>query len=280
MNQLPIQKAPPEERQRLMEQMYLLLGKQVKSYHKHHHMGENTSVPVELAQELMYSVEYTLDLAGGVAAGRDIEQTLRAGQAVLEARVRKARSLLELVTATAPRWQTECRWEAIGCLGRYLDTYDPLHLAHRGPEDLFYPTPIPEPDGLRGIDRGLFFLNVLWLENQVMAGFDDEILEKLWNRLPADTLNQFEQLLLNGIGKALLYDRPGGLTFAQWERERLSALLSGGTGARWDEGARLLCGWLDLLEGNARESVRAAAAELLPRVRAALSHGDLSAVFL
>ena len=84
MNHLPINPLSPEEQQRIMEQMYLLMGKQVQSYHKHRHMGNNSSVQVELAQELMESIEYTIGLVGGVYAHRNIGEALVLGQEVLE----------------------------------------------------------------------------------------------------------------------------------------------------------------------------------------------------
>ena len=87
MSQLPINPLSPEEQQRIMEQMYLLMGKQVQSYHKYRHMGNNSSVPVELAQELMESIEYTIGLVGGVYAHRNIGEALLLGQEILESRL-------------------------------------------------------------------------------------------------------------------------------------------------------------------------------------------------
>ena len=204
MNHLPINPLSPEEQQRIMEQMYLLMGKQVQSYHKHRHMGNNSSVPVELAQELMESIEYTIGLIGGVYAHRNIGEALVLGQEVLESKLSKAKSMLELVNGTAPQWQTECRWEALRYLRHYLEQYDYLHLAHKGPDDLFYPILISPPEGIKGIDSCLFYLTILWIENQIMAGVPEDSLEQFWDRLPAATLNQCEHLLINGIGKALL----------------------------------------------------------------------------
>ena len=97
MSHLPINPLSPEEQQIIMEQMYLLMGKQVQSYHKHRHMGNNSSVPVELAQELMESIEYTIGLVGGVYAHRNIEETLVLGQEILESRLSKAKSMLVLL---------------------------------------------------------------------------------------------------------------------------------------------------------------------------------------
>ena len=87
MSQLPINPLSPEEQQKIMEQMYLLMGKQVQSYHKYRHMGNNSSVPLELAQELMESIEYTIGLVGGMYAHRNIGEALLLGQEILESRL-------------------------------------------------------------------------------------------------------------------------------------------------------------------------------------------------
>lgn len=280
MNNFPIQPLSPEEQQQLMSQMYLLLGKQVKSYHKQRHMGENSSVPVELAQELMESIEYTMNLVGGLHAHRNVENALRLGQAVLEDRLSKTKSMLELVNGTAPQWQTECRWEALRYLRHYLEQYDHLHLAHRGPDDLFYPIPVSVPEGLKGIDLGLFYLNVLWLENQIMAGFDDTALEQLWSRLPTDTLNQCEQVALNSIGKAIRYERRDDLIFTEVERGELCAILSNQPIRETVQHAAIrMCRWLDLPEDGSAY-LCAITAQIVPRLEAALQHDNLSAIFL
>ena len=221
MSHLPITPLSPEEQQRIMDQIYPLLEKQVRSYNKHRHMGNNTSVPVELAQDLMESIEYTICLAGGVYAHANLEEALLLGQEILERKLSKAKSMLDLVIATVPQWQTECRWEAVSYLRHYLEQYDHLHLARKGPDDLFYPILVSLPEGTQGIDSCLFYLNVLWIENQIMAGIPDDVLEHFWNRLPAGTLNQCEHLLINGMGKALIGEIPEQLTFTEKSRSKL-----------------------------------------------------------
>ena len=262
MNHLPINPLSPEEQQRIMEQMYLLMGKQVQSYHKHRHMGNNSSVPVELAQELMESIEYTIGLIGGVYAHRNIGEALVLGQEVLESKLSKAKSMLELVNGTAPQWQTECRWEALRYLRHYLEQYDHLHLAHKGPDDLFYPMLISPPEGIQGIDSCIFYLNILWIENQIMAGVPDDALEQFWDRLPAATLNQCEHLLINGIGKALLGTGIDPLVFETEEHMQLIIALMRATEEGLREAAKLLCQWLNLKDENARMYVEAVVPQL------------------
>ena len=251
MNHLPINPLSPEEQQKIMEQMYLLMGKQVQGYHKHRHMGNNSSVPVELAQELMESIEYTIGLVGGVYAHRNIEEALVLGQEILKSKLSKAKSMLELVNGTAPQWQTECRWEALRYLQHYLEQYDHLHLAHKGPEDLFYPILISPPEGIKGIDSCIFYLNIMWIENQIMAGVPDKALEQFWDRLPAGTLNQCEHLLINGIGKALLGTGIDPLIFETEEHMQIIVAMVTITEEELRDAAKLLCQWLNLKDENA-----------------------------
>ena len=280
MSNLPINPLSPEEQQRLMSQMYLLMAKQVKSYHKMRHMGENSSVPVELAQELMESIEYTIGLVGGLFAHPNVEEALRLGQEILQSKVEKAKVLLDLVTATAPAWQTECRWEALRYLGHYLEQYDHLHLAHRGPEGLFYPILISPPEGIQGIDSCLFYLNILWIENQIMAGIPDEALDQFWDRLPTATLNQCEQLLINGIGKALLGSGLDPLTFEPEEHLQIVYAMMTATEEKLRTAAMLLCHWLDLKDENAKKYVQAVFPQLNMWIGDNIRSGNVENLFI
>ena len=280
MSQLPINPLSPEDQQRVMNQMYLLMGKQVQSYHKHRHMGSNSSVPVELAQELMESIEYTIGLVGGVYAHRNIEEALVLGQEILESRLSKAKSMLELVSGTAPQWQTECRWEALRYLRHYLEQYDHLHLAHKGPDELFYPILISPPEGIQGIDSCLFYLNILWIENQIMAGVPDDALEQFWDRLPAATLNQCEHLLINGIGKALLGTGIDPLIFGTEEYMQIIVAMMSATEEKLRDAAKLLCQWLSLKDENAYMYVEAVVPQLTMWIGDNIRGGNLENIFV
>ena len=280
MSQLPINPLSPEEQQRVMSQMYLLMGKQVQSYHKHRHMGSNSSVPVELAQELMESIEYTIGLVGGVYAHRNIGEALVLGQEILENKLSKAKLMLELVNGTAPQWQTECRWEALRYLRHYLEQYDHLHLAHKGPEDLFYPILISPPEGIQGIDSCIFYLNILWIENQIMAGVPEDSLEQFWDRLPAATLNQCEHLLINGIGKALLRTGIDPLVFETEEHMQLIVALLEATEEELRDAAKLLCQWFNLKEKNACMYVEAVVPQLTMWIGDNVRSGNVENLFV
>ena len=280
MSQLPISPLSPEEQQRLMSQMYLLMAKQVKSYHKHHHMGENSSVPVELSQELMESIVYTINQVGGVYAHRSVEEALILGRKILESKLSKAKSMLELVNGTAPQWQTECRWEALHYLRHYLEQYDYLHLAHKDPENLFYPILISPPEGIQGIDSCLFYLNILWIENQIMAGIPDNILDQFWDRLPTATLNQCEHLLINGIGKALLESSLDQLAFEPEEQLKIAFAMLTATDEKLRSATILLCKWLNLKDENTKMYVQAVIPQLSMWIGDNVRSGNVENLFV
>lgn len=263
----------PQEQHRLMEQMYGLLGSQVKSYHKHRHMGDNSSVSVELAQELLESMRYTM---GTISPEQDVESALRSGQAVLEEKLHIARKKLHLVEDTVPDWQSECRWDALRCLDHFLQGYDHRHLAHRIPEDLFYPTPFPEPEQ-KGIDYALYYVNLLWLENQIMAAGEEKTAQ-LWEILSRDMapVNQCQQLVIQLLGKSLLDSGWERVTFSDAERDRLLVILRE---APLEAAVPPVCRFLELTEDACRY-VRQTALQLLPRLEGAVEHGNLAGILL
>lgn len=132
-----------EKRQILMRGIYSLLGKRAKSYYSMHHLGESSAIPVELAQELTQSMEYSICLAGNLEHYRSAEEALRAGQQVLQEKCKQAQKRLQLVVATCPSWQTDCRWDAIQCMTEFLTGYDHLYLAHRIRSDFIIPFGFP-----------------------------------------------------------------------------------------------------------------------------------------
>ena len=263
MSKLPVNHLSPEQQQKVLGQLYQLMDRQVKSYHKHCHMGVNSSVPMELAQELMESIEFTTNQVGGIYGHPNLEEALFLGQEILQNKLEQAKTMLELVSATAPSWQTECRWEAFRYLRHYLEQYDWQHLAHRGPDGLFYPILTAPPESIRGIDSCLFHLRILWIENQIMAGFPEEILEDFWDRLPAATLNQCEPLLLNCLGKALLDSGIHEVLLKPEEHLCLSALLPCVTEETLYAAADRLCRWLGITDENAKAYVHAVIPPLL-----------------
>ena len=270
MSILPTRGLSPEQQQRLVQQIYGLLDRQTQSYRKHRKLGQSSSISMELAKELMESLLYTMETAACLGAVPP-ETALLTGQAILEKKHREAGRLLKLVTATAPRWQSKCRWEALRYLEQYLKHYDLQHMAHRGPHELFYPTPVPMPEEQKGIHGALQVLTLLWQENQIMTGPEEQLIEALWDRLPTACLNQCEQLLQNGLAKCLLEEAPQSLVFDREDRRKLYLLWEQTPeqerAALLEQGAHRFCRWVSLRDPGAAAYVRG----FLPALQARLS---------
>lgn len=113
-----------------------------------------------------------------------------------------------------------------------------------------------------------------------MASYEDPALEELWAFLPTDTLNQCEQVMLNGIGKAILNNRSDDLVFTEAERGVLHTILLAQTIAETVHHAALrLCRQLDLPE-NAAAYLCAAASQMTCRIEITATHNSLAAIFL
>jgi len=288
LNQFPVMSISGEEKERRFSQLYLLMEKQVNSYHAQRRMGSNSSVTVELAQELLTSMVYTLEQVGGMENNENVEAGLRLGQQVLESKLSQAEQLLRLVEATAPSWQEECRWEVLTSMRRYLQEYDWKHLAHRQPDDIFYPFLAEIPESMRGIDYAVCILRMLWLENQIIAVFQEDALEQFWDALCQNdrgiTENQCEQLLINGIGKILLSANLTFLLFTEQELRELAITLQGYSRdeletALYQTVSDMLL-MLKLKDGNVAAYIQSLIPQLLPRLEVAIMGGNLYAVFL
>ncbi len=206
--------------------LYELLGSQVKSYHRFYHMGENTSVPAEIAQELLDSIHYTLLLAG---EGGKIREAMNRGQAILEEKLTRANQLFGLVEATWDGGNLH-RWEAQQQIKTFLQQYDYRHFAHRIPQWVSYPLGIPMPEGAMGVDWVHAYLTGLWMENQILDSFPPGALEELENAMPPDYWaapeNMCQQPLCNGLGRRLLGLSLESLLLSSRQKEAISLCLS------------------------------------------------------
>lgn len=276
----------PQEQARQRNQLYLLMGSQAASYHKARHMGNNTSISSELARELLESMLYTLDQVGGLSANPDPALGLEKGQAILTKKIERAVQLFRLTEATAPSWQGECRWDTLQSLRKYLETYDLQHLAHRVPEILFYPLPVP--DAVTGIDCALYLLEMLWLENRVMDAFPEALTEPFWNVFCQNdrglSENQCQQLLVNAVGKYLLNNTASALVFCREERDallsRLSSIFRKDLPGFLTAASHSLLNELGILDSQTGAYAAQTMDQLCPRLAGAIDNRDLSGIYL
>ncbi len=255
-------------------QLCIRLGEQVKSYHRHYRMGENTSVSAETARELLASMRYTLELTGG--------GTLEDGQKILEARLNAAKEQHRLVQLTAPDWQSEYRWQTISDLGRFLQRYDHLHFAHAVPSLLDYPLLVAIPDHLPGMEYVSFVLRCLWYENQLLDALGDAARGAWEERIPAywDTpLNLCEQPLVQLLGRFLLGLGLHTSDLTDADRDALRIQPQDCSAAVLRTRLAVLCKRLGIADANVIAYACTLADSLAPRLTAARNANDLTYIF-
>lgn len=282
MNIIPIRPLSGEQQKRLSQQLYVLLGQQVKSYHKHRHMGDNSSVPTEIAQELLYSIWYTLEVSGGYTPELTMEVQLLRGQELLKQKLKETEKLCQLVAATAPDFQTDYHWDTMAALNLYLEQYDLLHFAHRSPEMLDYPLLISIPDSTQGIDYALLYLNALWQENQILHSFPAAALDELYQRCPPGyweaPQNLCEPPLFHALGRAMLELPPADLHITErHQQEIIQICKSVPLESLLKQATSRVCAVLNLTNNIC---IQAAAAQLKPRLEIALTGNDLTTIFM
>ena len=130
------------------------------------------------------------------------------------------------------------------------------------------------------MDSCLFYLHILWMENQILAAVPEVALEELWDRLPTGTLNQCEQVLLNGLGKTLIGAGLETLVFRQEEYFQLLPILLRAGETELHAAAGQLCQWLKLEDENARDYVFAVVPQLLMRIRVGITWENLMNILL
>ncbi len=254
---------------------YTLLARQVTSFQKQSHRAGDTSLPAQIVQELMASIQYTLALA----SGKTIDEAFASGQMVLSQLLARAKALWQLVDATAPG-ENAYLWSSLQGMKRYLETYDACHFAHRIPQQMDYLPLLPGEQSQIGVHWALDYLTRLWKENQILDAFSPESLEVLWASMPPDywaaPQNVCEQPLCNAFGKALLRRPLNGLLLTP---EELTAIQQLADRERVDGAVEALMEGMALPQ-EAANYARSALKGQLPRFWTAWQAGNLAGFFL
>ena len=263
-----------------MEQLWLLLERQVKDYHKRHHMGENSSVTQETARELLSSLQFTLSL---VPPQESLGATLALGQQILAEKLNQVKQLWRLVQTGTPAVDDDWLPETLVVMGRWLESYDLRFFAHWTPEPE-YPLLRPVEDSVQGIFYAEAYLAQLRQENQILRALDRREIPGLLEAMVPDhwavPMNLCEQALINGLGRVLLRLSLPPLSLSETHGRRLAALFAAGeTVGILKDGAARLSREL-ALNDSCTACVDAVAAALLPRLEAAIPGGDLSHIFV
>lgn len=286
MNLFPI--GVPRYEAELYAHVQSLLELQVRAYQKHYHLGNDTSVSVELAQELILSTSYCMAKTNVLPGEKDLPGILGRGQTAAQNLYQQVAPMAGLVRATMPDYASDFYRETLAAWERFLEEYDPLFFAHRVPAFLDYPLLEPVSEFLQGMEYAQLWLRSLWWENQILDAFPEEgvvtVLEASAPDFWGTPLNMAEQPLINGLGRCLLGLPARELTLEDIHRQELLALLGGKTGREirllLEDAMERLWEELGVQDPAAKKYAKAVIPQVLPRLRAALPTGELEHIFV
>ena len=251
---------------------------------------DSSSVPVETAQELLASVLFTLGEAGAtmktLAAG-DAQGLFDSGLRVVEEKVAQGQKLWQAVCLSAPDIESISYRDTLRGIGKSFPRYDWRYFAHRFACDIDYQLCQPVPENLQGIEYINEYLRRLLMENNILRRFDRDLTVRLLTAYCQDyrelLVNLCEPAVVNAAGLSLIGKNPLALDVSRDDREKIKKVLAplseGQRRAALEQAAETFCRAAALTDEPTRAYISQIAADLHPRLSAALGAGELLGVF-
>lgn len=280
-----------EQQVLIQARLWKFLGEQTNRYT----VGDSSSVPIETAQELLSSICFTLDeyfkttgLSPKLLLTEELDGLYAGGLKVIEAEITEGRHLWKAACTSAPEIDNISYRDTLRNIGGSFKRYDYRFFAHRVPSDIDYQLCHPVPESCLGIAYICEYLRRMIAENAILHAFErNSVIRLLDCYCPGHRellINLCEPVIANGVGLALLGQAPLPLRIAADDRQNLIRLFEplGESQARLalTEASRRFCHAAGLSDAFTREYVARTAADLYPRIAAALPAGSLDGIFI
>lgn len=266
-----------------------LLQRQVQ----HYTMAESSSVPVEVAQELLKGVNYLLGQGLQGAEERqaqllygDLDAIVQRGLERVNRQVQEGLKLYQYVCSHPPVVTNRAYRETVANILAFFRTYQPQFTPHVVSCTIDYQLFLPVSEGLEGVSFLNRYLTHLAAEDQLLNCFPRGAVECVLNAASPDyedlLLNLYQPVFQNALGRCLLGRDVLELSITAEERaelhQRLSPLSADELRRVVEQGAWTLAKTFRMpaLAGYLRQS----AGEVLPRLQVALEHDSLEGIFV
>ena len=260
-------------------------------------LDESSSVRVELAQELLKSIHFLLELCfrerGGsirLLASEEPEALLDRGLKLCEDKIEAGKALYAeaCLTAPAPALENRAYKDTLTGIGGFFEHYDYRFFSHAIPCDIDYQLCFPVDERALGVAYINEYLRRLIIENRVLRCFEKNKAERVLERACPDyrglLINLYEPVCTNAVGLALLAEDVFPLHVPPAQCVRIAALFQqlSATPAKkaLSEAAGRVCARLGIQSAPAQAYIEKTATDLYPRIEAALPHGNLGNIFL
>lgn len=280
-----------EEKEIIQIKLWELLGKVTERYT----MGDSSSVPIEIAEELLKSICFLLkkemkksQVKIELLESEDLQEIWKNSWKTIEEDIREGKALLEEVIKTSVGIENISYNDTVMKIGKGLKSYDFRFLAHEIPCSIDYQLSNPVSEELQGIDFINEYLKRLLFENNFCNNFDKEKIIKVLKSYCEDyeglLINIFEPVLTNVIGLHILEANIFDLEITNYEREILLDIFKEMTieeiQKKLIECCNNVCKDLKINKGYEIEYIRATALNLLPRIEEGIKNNNLENIFL
>lgn len=259
-----------------LRQLYDLMDLCVKRYTG----GDSTSVPKEVAQELLNSILFVL---GSLNPGANLKHQYQDGLKILNQKMEFAKALWREVCLSMPDVENMALKDTLKEIGGFFSRYDPL-FAHEIRCMIDYPLCRPIPESLKGVDYITDYLTGLKTEQEFINAFSVKNVRRLLEAYCMDVreqlVNLYEPVAVNALGLALIDEDPTELDIPAHKRQKIGDKLAN---TDWkpafSRAVNRLLTVLNLHSVKAESYLEACAGALYPRLKAAMEAGDLGWIF-
>jgi Family of unknown function (DUF6179) len=289
---MQIDKNISEEHRMLIElKMWNLLSKHTERYT----MGDSTSVPIEVAEELLNSICFSigLELQGlnnpkEVLIGEDVSHLLKDSWSKIDSMIEMGKKLLGEVKENSPNIENISYNDTLNEIGEFFKRYDYRFFAHKIDCSIDYQLSNPVSEKLQGIEYINEYLKSLLTENEFCKSFDKDKVIYILNSYCPDykglLINIFEPILTNAVGLDILGEDILSLEISAMEREILLRIFRNLSKAeildKLRSSAKKLCDTLGIIDNEKIEYIQKTAIDIYPRIEVGLSTGNIDNVFL
>jgi len=217
-----------EDRILIEAKLWKLLGKRTERYT----MGDSTSIPVEIAEELLNSIFFSLELelreltnVSEVLIEKDINDLLEASWNKITSLIDEGKNLLELVKKSSTDVENISYNDTLNEIGKFFYKYNYRFFAHKIDCSIDYQLSNPISEKFQGIEYINEYLKALLIENEFCRCFDKDNISYILNRQSSDykelLINIFDPILTNSIGLNILGEDILKLEITPLQRETL-----------------------------------------------------------
>lgn len=257
-------------------------------------MGDSSSVPTHIAQELFDSICFVLhiDSADDPIVIRNLcdgnlDREFKKGLATIETKIELAKDLWKAVSIATPFIQNIALRDTLKSIGGCWEHYDFRFFAHEIDCDIDYPLCHAVPESLLGVDYINEYLRRLLAESSFLGRFDIPTCIRLLQGSCPDyrglLINLYEPIATNALGLSLIGEDPLDLEISRHHRTRIGRILNPLSKREMtsalQSAARRLCLALSIDDGYDRDYLTRLSTNIQPRINVALSHDTLQGIF-